>query len=82
MPAVTVVPMPNGLPIASTWSPTRKVSESPQATVASGFAGLIFSTARSFFGSAPTSLAGTCVPSSRVTVMLDALSMTWLLVTM
>ena len=32
MPAVTVPPRPNGLPIASTQSPTRSASESPNCT--------------------------------------------------
>ena len=32
IPAVTVPPSPNGLPIAITQSPTRMISESPQLT--------------------------------------------------
>ena len=32
MPEVTVPPSPSGLPIASTMSPTRELSEFPQLT--------------------------------------------------
>ena len=44
MPAVTVPPRPNGLPIAITQSPSRSLSESPNFTAVSGFGGLTFST--------------------------------------
>ncbi len=50
--------MPNGLPIARIWSPSFSLSESPQATVASGFGAWIFRTATSDFGSAPDQLGG------------------------
>ena len=56
MPAVTVPPRLNGLPIAITHSPSRSLSESPNLTAVSGFVGLNFSTARSVFLSTPTSL--------------------------
>src|SRR3954469_565050 len=39
MPAVTVPPRLNGLPIAITHSPRRSLSESPNFTATSGFAG-------------------------------------------
>ena len=54
MPAVTVPPRLNGLPIATTQSPSRSLSESPNFTAISGFTGLNFSTARSVFLSTPT----------------------------
>ena len=38
---MTVPPRPNGLPIASTQSPTRVLSLSPNLTEGSGFGGLI-----------------------------------------
>ena len=63
MPAVTVPPRPNGLPIAITQSPTRSLSESPNFTAVSGLSGLTFSTARSVFVSVPTSSALSLVPS-------------------
>ena len=44
MPAVTVPPSPNGLPIASTQSPTRALSLSPQTAAGSGLSVLTFST--------------------------------------
>ena len=37
MPAVTVPPRLNGLPIAITHSPSRSLSESPNFTAISGF---------------------------------------------
>ncbi len=69
MPRVTVWSSPSGLPMAMTFSPTRRCSESPSATVArlplSGF--WICSTAMSKIGSAPSRRAGITVPSSSVT---------------
>ena len=40
MPAVTVPPRLNGLPIAITHSPSRSLSESPNFTAISGLSGL------------------------------------------
>ena len=40
MPAVTVPPRLNGLPMAMTHSPSRSLSESPNATALSGLSGL------------------------------------------
>ena len=57
MPAVTVPPRPNGLPIASTQSPTRGLSESPNWTAGSGLSVLTFSSAMSVLASRPTTFA-------------------------
>ena len=54
MPAVTVPPSPNGLPIASTQSPTRALSLSPQPAAISFLSVLTFSRARSVLVSRPT----------------------------
>ena len=84
MPAVTEWPMPNGLPMAITQSPTRDLSESPHFTAGSGFlfGGSTFSRARSMRLSEPISLALSWVSSRKMTVMSSAPWMTWLLVTM
>ncbi|MGY3104639.1 hypothetical protein ACVW0I_006218 [Bradyrhizobium sp. LM6.11] len=81
IPAVTVPPRLKGLPIATTQSPRRSLSESPNFTDTSGFGGLNFSTARSVFLSTPTSSALILVPSLRMTLISSASAMTWLLVT-
>ena len=81
MPAVTVPPRLNGLPIAITHSPSRSLSESPNFTATSGLAGLNFSTARSVFLSTPTISALILVPSFMMTLISSASAMTWLLVT-
>ena len=81
MPAVTVPPRLNGLPIAITHSPSRSLSESPNFTALSGLSGLTFSTARSVFWSRPMISALSWVPSLRMTVTSSASAMTWLLVT-
>ena len=47
MPAVTVPPRLNGLPIAITQSPSRSLSLSPNFTALSGLSGLTRSSARS-----------------------------------
>src|SRR6266568_5542974 len=74
--------MPNGLPIASTSSPTCNLDESPRvATVRPLDGGVIFTTARSSAESVPTSCAGKLVPSNSVTFILCAPLTTWLLVT-
>ena len=58
MPAVTVRSRPNGLPIATTGSPTRTASESPRRSGASAVASTsTLRTARSVEGSLPTSVA-------------------------
>src|SRR3989442_82527 len=57
MPTVTVRSRPNGLPMAMTHCPTRKRSESPSSAVGSGPDASTFRTARSVFGSRPTSVA-------------------------
>ncbi len=82
MPAVTLPPSPNGLPIASTQSPTRALSLSPQRVAMSGFAVLTFRTATSVLVSRPTSSALISVSSCSLTVISSASAMTWLLVTM
>ena len=77
MPAVTVPPRLNGLPIAITHSPSRSFSESPNFTATSGFAGgLNFSTARSVFLSTPTSSALILVPSFMMMLISSASAMT------
>ena len=56
MPAVTVPPSPNGLPIATTQSPTRGALAAKD-TYGKLPPSLTFSTAKSVFGSVPTTLA-------------------------
>ena len=80
-PVVAVPPSPNGLPMAITQSPARVSSESPKAANGSASSDRTSSTARSVFGSRPTSAAGNRVPSFRVTIISSAPSMTWLFVT-
>ena len=78
MPVVSVRSRPNGLPMAKTRRPTSSFDESPQGSGTSFSAGAsIFSTARSLFGSAPTSLASWVLLSKRVTTVWWASSMTW-----
>src|SRR6516164_6415713 len=81
MPAVTVPPRLNGLPIAITQSPNLSLSESPNFTAVNGFGGLNFNTARSVFLSTPTISALILVPSFMMTLISSASAMTWLLVT-
>src|SRR5579859_4621719 len=87
MPAVTVASRSNGLPMASTQSPTLILSESPRRAAVSGWSlgGSILITARSVSRSTPMILAScsTAVGSSkRCTRMRSALSTTWKLVMM
>ena len=82
MPAVTLPPRPKGLPMATTQSPTRALSESPKRTAVSLPVGFTLSTAMSVLGSRPTTSALSRVPSWRATVISSASLMTWLLVTM
>src|ERR1700744_5944045 len=81
IPAVTVPPRPNGVPIATTHSPGRTVPESPSWVYGSVFLASPFSTAMSVRGSRPSTFALTSVPSSSVTDTLLASFTTWLLVT-
>ncbi len=76
MPAVTVPPRPNGLPIATTQSPTRAPVESPQGTNGRSRSVSTFSNARSVLGSRPRSSALSWVSSDRVTVISSAPSIT------
>src|SRR5690349_16713402 len=83
MPEVTVKVRfpPNGFPTASTHSPTRESSLSPNgAGVRLGAS--ILSTARSVPGSVPTTLAGNSRRSSSRTVTWSEPSTTWSLVRM
>ena len=57
IPAVTVPPNPNGLPIAITQSPILALSESPNLTGVKLLSDVIWSTAISDSGSAPRILA-------------------------
>ena len=68
MPAVTVPPSPKGLPTASTQSPTRVFSLSPNFTALSGLSGLTLSTATSTFSSLPITSAFNFCPSVKITV--------------
>ena len=79
MPQVTVWPTPNGLPIASTTSPTCSASELPSVMTGS-LSSAIFSTARSVSGSVPITLARASRPSLSCTSISSAPSTTWLLV--
>mmetsp|Transcript_46487 Transcript_46487/g.64595 ORF Transcript_46487/g.64595 Transcript_46487/m.64595 type:complete len:228 (-) Transcript_46487:96-779(-) len=82
IPAVTVPPRPNGLPIATTQSPTRSRSLSPNSTEGSCLpAGSILRTATSVFSSVPSSSALNSVSSCSRTVISSASAITWLLVT-
>ena len=81
MPAVTVPPSPNGLPIAITHSPKRSFSESPNCTALSGLAGFTRSSAMSVLVSRPTISACSLSPLLNTTVISSASAMTWLLVT-
>ena len=83
MPAVTVPARPSGEPTAITGSPTAILPESPSAaTVTPGFSTL--STARSVFGSRPTTRASAADWSEKSTRRLPrpaaTAEITWLLV--
>jgi hypothetical protein len=81
IPIVTVWLSWNGLPMATTYSPTAARDESPQGSVASARAS-IFTTAMSVTGSVPTSLPRKRRWSEVVMAIWFACSITWLLVTM
>ena len=76
MPAVTVPPRLNGLPMAITHSPSRSLSESPNFTALSGLSACTRSSARSTLESLPTRSALSLVPSLRMTVISSASAMT------
>jgi len=76
MPAVTVPPRLNGLPMAMTHSPSRSLSELPNFTAFSGLSGCTRSSAKSLFESLPMSSAGSLVPSLRMTLISSASAMT------
>ncbi len=79
MPLVTVCPTPNGLPMASTWSPISRASELPNV-ITGRSVNSIFRMARSVSGSVPITLAALLRPSLRMTSISSASSITWLLV--
>ena len=81
MPIVTVWPTSNGLPMASTMSPTRSASARPNVMTGSPLASTL-SSARSLSGSAPTSRASNWRPSASATAISSAAWTTWLLVRM
>src|SRR5215207_1303614 len=81
MPAVTLPPSPNGLPIVRTQSPTRVLLESPQVAAGSGAFGSTLRSAISVTASRPTTCACSEVPSDSVTVICCAFAMTWWFVT-
>src|SRR5262245_22308053 len=81
MPIVTVWPMPNGSPIASTRSPIRLFVESANSIAGSCLASTR-STATSLGGSVPTTVAASSRPSLSETRMVSASAITWLLVRM
>ena len=57
MPAVTVCSRPKGLPIATTQSPTRMFDESPSLSAGISPCESILTSARSVFGSVPSTFA-------------------------
>ena len=79
IPAVTVDVRLNGLPTASTHSPTFNFSESPNGIVGRSFAST-FINAISVVGSVPISLAENLRLSFNVTSNSSAPSITWLFV--
>ena len=83
IPAVTVSSSPNGLPIATTSSPTWSTVESPSGIGASALVGAsTWSTARSVEVSAPTSVALYFEPFGKRIEIEVAPSITCSLVTM
>ena len=77
MPTETDPPSPNGLPIASTQSPTSSVADDPNLTSVSGFLGVTLSSARSDLGSLPRTLSTlSLLPSLKLTMISSAPSMT------
>jgi len=83
MPAVTVPSRPNGLPTATTGSPTTSLLEFPTASGFNTDAGaLTLMTAMSVDGSAPTTVALYVAPLGKLTLTDDAPLTTWSLVMM
>ncbi len=81
MPSDTLEASPNGLPIASTQSPTLIASESPSFNDGSpSTLPFSFTTATSVRGSRPRICPSKDRPSSNRTRMATAPSTTWLLV--
>ena len=81
MPAETVCERPNGLPTATTQSPTSIKSESPRGREGK-FRSSTCKTAMSVCLSFPTTFACSSRPSTNPTVTSVASSMTWLFVSM
>ncbi len=78
IPEVTVRSSPNGLPIATTGSPTATLSELPSGRGVSALAeASTRSTARSVDGSVPTTSALTVSRFEKLTVTSLAPSTTW-----
>jgi hypothetical protein len=68
IPDVTVPSSPNGLPMATTWSPTTSLLESPSESGTSCDTGAsTFRTARSVEASVPTTLALNVLPFQNLT---------------
>ena len=80
MPAVTVPPSPNGLPIATTQSPILALSELPNFTGIKLSSDIISRTATSDKGSAPITFALYSLSPFTLTKISSAPSITWLLV--
>ncbi len=81
MPLVTEPVSPSGEPMATTSSPTARLSELPSEAVVRFLAPLTLIRARSLSGSVPTTSACFLVPSLKVTSTEEAPATTWLLVT-
>ena len=78
IPAVTVRSSPNGLPIATTGSPTCIASESPSGSgVSARELASILRTARSLDGSVPTTVAFMLAPFEKLTRICLAPWTTW-----
>ena len=73
MPLVTVLPTPNGLPIARTSSPTLMLFDSADSIGFKSSKPLIFNTAISEYLSAPIKIASVNSPSLNSTKTDDAL---------
>ena len=71
MPLVTVRSRPKGLPIATTGSPTSVLSESPSSSAVRSFDSSTSRRATSEEGSAPTSSASRCSPSSPTSTVIS-----------
>ena len=77
IPAVTVPPRPNGLPIAITQSPTRNPSEFPKETAVNFESpGSICNTAISVFASRPMTFALKLSSLAKITEISSAFSIT------